>query len=389
MGAAVARVRLFAALRETAGASRLDVEGGTPDEIVTALTEKFGPKFGEIARAGSVVVDGERAEFGVRLSEDAEVALLPPVSGGMGARPRPQRVLLVANPVARTVSRPVLDVIEKALAADFNLEVDETRRRGHATEMAEQAVRDGYDMMVVFSGDGTINEAVNGLAGSDVALGVLPGGATNVLARVCGMPTDPVEATSWLIAAALQGRAKRMGLGHIEGRYFVLNCGVGLDAEAMGRVDERQAKSRAQFERAALSAVVKTVLAKYAGREPFMTVRVDDGDPIESITAFTGRTDPYSFYKNMKLRLTPHARLDNGLDVTVVERLSRRSAPMLLRQVFSGSLIKRKGVRYHHDASRVEIVGREPFPVQVDGDNIGLREHLLIGLERDALWLVA
>jgi len=389
MGAAVARVRLFASLRELAGASRLDVDGATPGEIVDALTEKFGPKFGEIARAGSVVVDGERSTMDAHLHGDEEVALLPPVSGGMGARPRPQRVLLVANPVARTVSRPVLDVIEKALAADFKLEVDETRRRGHATEMAEQAVRDGYDMMVVFSGDGTINEAVNGLAGSEVALGVLPGGATNVLARVMGMPTDPVEATSWLIAAALQGRGRRMGLGEIEGRYFVLNCGAGIDAEAMGRVDERQATSRAQFERAALGAVVKTVLGKYAGREPFMTVTVDGGPPVEAITALTGRTDPYSFYKKYGLRLTPQARLDGGLDVTVVERMSRMSSLALIRQVFSGSLIRRKGVRYHHDAGRVEIVGREPFPVQVDGDNIGERERLSIGLRRDALWLVA
>jgi diacylglycerol kinase family enzyme len=307
----------------------------------------------------------------------------------MGARPRPQRVLLVANPVARTVSRPVLDVIEKALAADFKLEVDETRRRGHATQMAIEAVRNDYDMMVVFSGDGTINEAVNGLAGSEVALGVLPGGATNVLVRVMGMPTDPVEATGWLIAAALQGRARRMGLGRIEERYFVLNCGAGIDAEAMGMVDERQAESKAQFERAALGAVLRTVLVRYAGREPFLTVRVDDGPPVEAITALTGRTDPYSFYKRYGLRLTPQARLEGGLDVTVVERLSRLSAPALLRQVFSGGLIKRKDVRYVHDASKVEIAGRTPFPVQVDGDYIGLRDHLTVGLRRDALWLVA
>jgi diacylglycerol kinase family enzyme len=299
------------------------------------------------------------------------------------------RVLLVANPVARTVSRPVLDVIEKALAADFKLEVDETRRRGHATEMALQAVRDGYDMLVVFSGDGTINEAVNGLVGSDVALGVLPGGATNVLARVTGMPADPVEATSWLIAAALQGRARRLGLGTIDDRYFVLNCGAGIDAEVMGMVDERQADSRAQFERAALAAALRTVLFRYAGREPFMTVSVDGGPPVEAITALTGRTNPYTFYKRFGLRLTPQARLEGGLDVTVVERVTRRSAPVLLRQVFSGGLIGRKDVRYSHDASTVEIVGREPFPVQVDGDNIGLRDRLSVGLRRDALWLVA
>jgi len=80
----VARVRLFAALREIAGAARLEVDGATVDEVVEALTEKFGPKFGEIARAGSAVVEGERSSFDRRLDETEEVVLLPPVSGGAG-----------------------------------------------------------------------------------------------------------------------------------------------------------------------------------------------------------------------------------------------------------------------------------------------------------------
>ena len=98
----------------------------------------------------------------------------------------------MVNPVARTVSKPTLAVIEKALSADFNLEVAETKEQGHANELATQAVHDGIDLVIVFSGDGTINEAVNALAGSATALAVLPGGATNVLVRSLGLPTDPV-----------------------------------------------------------------------------------------------------------------------------------------------------------------------------------------------------
>src|SRR5512132_3385187 len=113
------------------------------------------------------------------------------------------RVLLIVNPVARTVSRPTMAVIEKALSADFKLEVLETVERGHATEIAAEAAADGIDLVVVFSGDGTINEALNGLVGTQSALGVLPGGATNILARALDMPLDPVEATGVLIALAL------------------------------------------------------------------------------------------------------------------------------------------------------------------------------------------
>ena len=102
-------MRLFASLRELAGQQEVEVEGASVEDVLSALVEKFGPRFEEIARAGSVVVQGERASWDAALRGDEEVALLPPVSGGASGettvRPRPQRVLLVANPVARTVSR--------------------------------------------------------------------------------------------------------------------------------------------------------------------------------------------------------------------------------------------------------------------------------------------
>ena len=120
------------------------------------------------------------------------------------------RVLLIVNPVARTVSKPTLAVIEKALSADFRLEVAETKERGHANELAAQAVEEGIDLVVVFSGDGTINEAVNALAGTETALGIIPGGATNILARALDLPTDPVDATGVLIPKALDDEAFRL-----------------------------------------------------------------------------------------------------------------------------------------------------------------------------------
>ena len=75
-------VRLFAALRELAGSSRVDAEGETVGDVVRELSERFGERFANVASAGSVVVDGERAEPSLRLAEGQDVALLPPVSGG-------------------------------------------------------------------------------------------------------------------------------------------------------------------------------------------------------------------------------------------------------------------------------------------------------------------
>src|SRR5919198_730809 len=111
VGGTVARVRLFAALRDIAGTAHLDVPGDTVDEVVVALTDKFGERFGDIARAGSAVLAREAVGWDTRVGEDDELALLPPVSGGQFMPKRPERALLLVNPVARTVSRPVLEVI--------------------------------------------------------------------------------------------------------------------------------------------------------------------------------------------------------------------------------------------------------------------------------------
>jgi diacylglycerol kinase family enzyme len=301
-----------------------------------------------------------------------------------------QRLLLVVNPVARTVSRPTLAVIERALSADFKLEVLETIERGHATEVAREAVADGLDAVVVFSGDGTINEALNGLVGTDVALGVLPGGATNILARALGMPLDPVEATGVLIGRALEGRSRKLHLGRADGRYFAVNCGAGVDAAAMKRLDARFPKSKSDFERAAFRSVAWALVAGYAGRAPDLTVSVDGQDPVESLSVMVGRTDPYTYYKERGIHVTPEASLDSGLDILSARRLPRRRVARIALQMFgSARHVKGRDIDYWHNASGVEVWAEKPFPVQVDGDVLEDRTRLEVQLARDALWVVA
>ncbi len=303
---------------------------------------------------------------------------------------RIERVLLVVNPAARTVSRPTLAVLEKALSADFDLQVLETAERGHATEVAREAVAQGVDLVVVFSGDGTVNEALNGLAGTDVGLAVLPGGATNILVRALGLPLDPVEAAGVLISKALAGEARQLHLGVADGRYFAVNCGAGLDAAAMARLDARAPRNKRAFERAALLAVLRAALATYAGRSPDLTVRVDGGEPLPSISVLIGRTDPYTYYRERGLRVTPQASLERGLDVLSARRLPRRRLLRIAWQVFgSARHVLGRDMDYVHDASRVVVESEGPFPVQVDGDVLGQRTRLEVTLARDALWVVA
>ena len=301
-----------------------------------------------------------------------------------------QRLLLVVNPVARTFSKPVLAVIEKALSADFRLEVAETKERGHASELAAQAAADGADLVVVLSGDGTINEVLNALAGTETALGVLPGGATNILVRALGLPLNPVEATGVLIAKALDDEAFKLSLGIADGRYFAVNCGAGVDAAAMRRLDERFPKTKSKFDRAAFRAVAWELLVGYAGRTADLDVRVDEREPVAALSAMVGRTDPYTYYKGRGLRMTPEASLDGGLDVLSVRKLRRRSVQRIAWQVFgSARHVHGRDIDYVHDASHVMVTSATPFPVQVDGDSMGDHLRLEIGVAPEALWVVA
>jgi diacylglycerol kinase family enzyme len=110
-----------------------------------------------------------------------------------------KRAVLITNPEATTVTPATRDVIARALSSDLLVDVAETKRRGHAQHLAAGAVHEGYDIVVVLGGDGTLNEALNGVAGTDTPLAVLPGGGTNVFARTHGMPRDPIEGTAALL----------------------------------------------------------------------------------------------------------------------------------------------------------------------------------------------
>ena len=296
----------------------------------------------------------------------------------------------MVNPVARTVSRPMLAVIEKALSADFKLEVLETVERGHATEIAADAAADGIDLVVVFSGDGTINEALNGLVGTETALGVLPGGATNILVRALDMPLDPIEATGVLISRALDGDTRTMHLGKADDRYFAVNCGAGIDAAAMKRLDARFPKSKSKFERAAFRSVAWELISSYAGKAPDLAVRVDGGDRAPSLSVMIGRTDPYTYYKDRGVRVTPDASLETGLDVLSARHLPRRSVLRIAWQVLgSARHVRGRDIDYWHNVSTVEVRSASPFPVQVDGDVMEDRTELIVTLARDALRVVA
>src|SRR5262249_1679381 len=153
------------------------------------------------------------------------------------------KLLLIVNTSASSVTARARVVIQKSLAADHQVTVAETSRRGHATRLAQGAAATGTEAVVVLGGDGTLNEAANGLVGTPCALGVLPGGSTNVFARTIGMTNDPIEATGELLAALGNGPGgvRSISVGNVNGRHFLFHVGVGFDAAVVAQVERRSA----------------------------------------------------------------------------------------------------------------------------------------------------
>ena len=142
-----------------------------------------------------------------------------------------------------------------------------------------------------------------------------------MLVRALGLPTDPVECTGMLIPKALDDEAFKLNLGRADGRYFAVNCGAGIDAAAMLRLDRKFPPTQARYERAAFRAVASELLVGYAGKRPDLAVRIDGGAAEPSLSVMVGRTDPYTFYKGYGLRMTPEASLETGLDVLSIRKL--------------------------------------------------------------------
>ena len=191
------------------------------------------------------------------------------------------KVLLLVNSSASSVTARGRVVIQKALSADHEVTLAETSRRGHATRLAQSAASSGTDVVVVLGGDGTLNEAANGLARSACALAALPGGSTNVFARTIGLPNDPIEATGDLLDALASDSIERVGLGVVNGRYFLFHVGMGFDAAVVAQVERRAGLKRYAGHPLFVYAGFDTWIRHFDRSRPRFSVRFADGTVVD------------------------------------------------------------------------------------------------------------
>ena len=303
------------------------------------------------------------------------------------------RLQLIVNVSASGVTPRLRVGISQALAARHDLEVAFTSAPGHATELAAEAADDRRDAVVVFGGDGTLNEAANGLHGTGTALAVLPGGSTNVYARTIGMRRDPVGAAEQLLDilddwdAGRRDARRRVGLGAVNGRRFLVNLGIGFDAAVVERVERRSAIKRWAGHPFFALTTVQTLVHGYDRRRTRMVMGIEGRGEEEARFAVVLNSDPYTFLGRRPIHLAPRADYASGLSVVLFSRLDARSLTGVLgRALASGRRVERHPhVSVHHGVTRLEVTAgvpagldSGPVPHQVDGEFLGPAEKLAV-----------
>ncbi len=336
------------------------------------------------------------------------------------------RALLIVNPHATSTTRGRRDVIVRALASAVDLEVVQTRYRGDATRLAATAASDKFGLVMTLGGDGTVNEAVNGLLGGTAwanaprtadpaqaagtgahplaadpaptvdaanlpALAALPGGNANVFTRSLHLPTDPVDAAGRLIEDLAAGRERRIGLGTANGRYFTFNAGLGLDAEVVRAVEGRRAHGRtltpALYFRTALRQYYQVTDRQHAA----ITISEPAGLARDRVyLCIVSNSAPWTYLGRRPVNTNPDASFDTGLDVLAFRRLGTISTLRTLRQMLAERSEPPRGrsLVAGHDLAAIGLSADRPMAFQLDGEYMGEVEEVRFRAVPEALRVI-
>ncbi len=287
-----------------------------------------------------------------------------------------RRMLVIVNPYATTVSDRLRNLVVHALQSRYEVTAFDTQRQGHATELVREAKDEGYDVVVAFGGDGTLNEAANGLAGTDVPLTHLPGGSTNVVCKMLGVPGEIVDATEHLLRMADDWRPRKIDLGRAAGRYFVASAGFGLDAAVTRAVDLRPELKHRYGEWYFTWSAVRTFFQHYLVRPPRIELETSSGQRLAGIDAIMQNGDPYTYFNVRPLRVAENSSLDSGLLAgAMLHRATPVDVPTVAYRLFSKRrrLVDHRQITGFSDVSSVRARATRggEVPLQLDGDWVG------------------
>ncbi len=286
-----------------------------------------------------------------------------------------RRAALLFNPRAGAHRAKRLDAIRAALAAEFELELEPTRGPAHCRELAAQALGAALDALFVLGGDGTLRVVAGVVAGSELAVGILPGGTTNVVAGALGLPADPVAAAR----ALARGTPRRFDVGRCGQDVFLMQLSGGLDARIMASVDPRL-KRRLGKGAVAWAGVREWLRYRFPGFQLEL-----DGRAVEATGFVVANLAEYAG----SFRIVPGARADDRrLDVLLFRGRRRRDALGFALDLARERHLARPDIEVV-TARELRLVAPADTVVQADGDAFTPALPLAVGLADQSIQLLA
>ena len=276
------------------------------------------------------------------------------------------RIVAIVNPMSGAGMDPAVANGRLAMIRDevgrrrLDCSVHLTERAGHARELAARAAEDRTDLVIVWGGDGTVNEVGGGLGGSQTAMGLIPAGSGNGLAAALGVSRDPRAA----LATALDGRTIAVDMGRLNDRPFFNVAGIGFDAH-IARLFNQRSRGRRGPVPYFLIGVLEG--CRYAGAEYTITL---DGDAPESpktlkalLIAFANGSE-----YGMGMRIAPLARLDDGLlEARIVEDRPVAWRFLHARHLATGSIDRAPRI-ISRSVRSATVASPGPIEYHVDGE---------------------
>jgi len=292
-----------------------------------------------------------------------------------------KRVRLIVNPFASAVSAKSIAAVRQGLA-DHDVSEVTTAARDHATELARDAAAEGVDAVIVLGGDGTVNEAANGLLGAatGTALAPLPGGSTNVFVRTMGLPRKPGPAARAVATAIGQGSVRRIPVGLANGRYFLFHVGIGFDAAVVAQVERRAELKRTIGQAVFVYAAFATWFRHYDRTRPRLRIDGGDGPPVDGYFTICLNTNPYTYLGARPFNVAPGATGEHGLTAVTLTTFGVGTLlGVTARALGKGDAVARHGsVDVRRDQPRLVVQGNGPVPWQADGDFLGEVDELVL-----------
>lgn len=266
-------------------------------------------------------------------------------------------------------------MIEKHINRDnYEYVIEDTQYKGHACELSRKYAALGYDAVFAVGGDGTVNETARGLIGSETALGIIPCGSGNGLARHLGIPMDPYKAIRWLD----NSRIEKMDYGIINDHPFFCTCGVGFDAEISMSFSKAGSRGIVTY----LESIIKEI-SKYKNATYKLTV-----DGIEQeYSAFIVTCANAGQWGN-NAYIAPQASVRDGLlDIAIIPSLTAVDAPLMALQLFNKQIDKNRNVRMLK-CKELKISRADNGVAHFDGEPVMLGKEITIRIVPDSLTVV-